>query len=68
LTYTAGGEVVKRFSQKKMERPNPKTFVELKNRRNTSLCEKKMIFQPDCFDELTPSQQKNISKIISVKY
>jgi GTP-binding protein HflX len=26
LTYTAGGEVVKRFSQK-MERPNPKTFV-----------------------------------------
>ena len=26
LTYTAGGEVVKRFSQK-MEKPNPKTFV-----------------------------------------
>ena len=26
LTYTAGGEVIKRFSQK-MERPNPKTFV-----------------------------------------
>ena len=26
LTFTAGGEVVKRFSQK-MERPNPKTFV-----------------------------------------
>ena len=26
LTFTAGGEVVKRFTQK-MERPNPKTFV-----------------------------------------
>lgn len=26
LTFTAGGEVIKRFSQK-MERPNPKTFV-----------------------------------------
>ena len=25
LTFTAGGQVVKRFSQK-MERPNPKTF------------------------------------------
>ena len=26
LTFTAGGEVVKRFFQK-MERPNPKTFL-----------------------------------------
>jgi GTP-binding protein HflX len=26
LTYTAGGQVVKRFSQK-LERPNPKTFL-----------------------------------------
>ena len=26
LTFTAGGEVVKRFSQK-MDKPNPKTFV-----------------------------------------
>ncbi|HMQ44284.1 MAG TPA: GTPase HflX, partial [Mariniflexile sp.] len=26
LTYTAGGEVVKRFTQK-MEMPNPKTFL-----------------------------------------
>ena len=26
LTYTAGGEVVKRFTQK-MEMPNPKTFI-----------------------------------------
>ena len=26
LTYTAGGEVIKRFSQK-LEKPNPKTFL-----------------------------------------
>ena len=26
LTFTAGGEVIKRFSQK-MDKPNPKTFV-----------------------------------------
>mgnify|MGYP003153827002 CR=1 FL=1 len=26
LTYTAGGEVVKRFTQK-MDMPNPKTFI-----------------------------------------
>jgi GTP-binding protein HflX len=63
LTYTAGGEVVKRFSQK-MERPNPKTSLEQENRRNSSLCKRKWDFYPDFDDELTPSQQKNISKII----
>ena len=26
LTYTAGGDVLKRFTQK-MEKPNPKTFI-----------------------------------------
>ena len=26
LTYTAGGEVLKRFTQK-MDKPNPKTFI-----------------------------------------
>ena len=30
LTQTAGGEVVKRFTQK-MDKPNPKTFVVLVN-------------------------------------
>lgn len=67
LTYTAGGEVIKRFSQK-MEKPNPKTFVGtgkideinhyvIENAIST------VIFD----DELTPSQQKNISKIIDCK-
>ena len=67
LTYTAGGEVIKRFSQK-MDKPNPKTFVGtgkideihhfVKENNVTTL-----IFD----DELTPSQQKNISKIIDCK-
>jgi GTP-binding protein HflX len=67
LTFTAGGEVVKRFSQK-MERPNPKTFVGtgkideinhfvIENNIST------VIFD----DELSPSQQKNISRIIACK-
>jgi GTP-binding protein HflX len=46
-----------------MERPNPKTFV------GTGKIEihhyvKENGFLPDFDDELTPSQQKNISKII----
>ena len=63
LTYTAGGEVVKRFSQK-MERPNPKTFVGTGkiDEINHFVIENDIstvIFD----DELSPSQQKNISKI-----
>ncbi|WP_320814269.1 GTPase HflX [Flavobacterium sp.] len=67
LTYTAGGEVVKRFSQK-MEKPNPKTFV------GTGKIEEINYYVIDnnistviFDDELTPSQQKNISKIIDCK-
>jgi GTP-binding protein HflX len=67
LTYTAGGEVVKRFSQK-MEKPNPKTFVgtgkiEEINHYVIDNAISTVIFD----DELTPSQQKNISKIIDCK-
>jgi GTP-binding protein HflX len=67
LTYTAGGEVVKRFSQK-MERPNPKTFVGTGKMEeiNQYVIENNIstvIFD----DELSPSQQKNISKIIDCK-
>ncbi len=67
LTFTAGGEVVKRFYQK-MERPNPKTFLGtgkmdeihhyvVENKIST------VIFD----DELSPSQQKNITKILNCK-
>jgi len=67
LTYTAGGEVVKRFSQK-MDRPNPKTFV------GTGKIEEinHFVIENDIStvifdDELSPSQQKNISRIIACK-
>jgi GTP-binding protein HflX len=64
LTYTAGGEVVKRFSQK-MERPNPKTFVGTGKIEEIHHYVKENGISTLIFDdELTPSQQKNISKII----
>ena len=64
LTYTAGGEVVKRFFQK-MERPNPKTFVGTGKLDEISLYVKENSISTLIFDdELTPSQQKNISKLI----
>ncbi len=67
LTFTAGGNVVKRFSQK-LEKPNPKTFLgtgkieEIENYIKTNGVNT-VIFD----DELSPSQQKNISKILDCK-
>jgi GTP-binding protein HflX len=67
LAYTAGGEVLKRFTQK-MEVPNPKTFIgsgkleEVKhfvNENEVGVA----IFD----DELSPAQQKNIEKILQCK-
>jgi GTPase len=67
LTYTAGGEVVKRFSQK-MDKPNPKTFVGTGKIEEIHLFVKENGISTIIFDdELTPSQQKNISKIIDCK-
>jgi GTP-binding protein HflX len=67
LTFTAGGQVVKRFSQK-MERPNPKTFVGTGKIEEIHLFVKENGISTLIFDdELTPSQQKNISKIIDCK-
>ena len=67
LTYTAGGEVVKRFTQK-MDMPNAKTFLGsgkldevrafiINNDIGTAIFD----------DELTPSQQKNIEKVLDCK-
>ncbi|MBG6063240.1 GTP-binding protein HflX [Flavobacterium sp. CG_9.1] len=65
LTFTAGGQVVKRFSQK-MERPNPKTFVGTGKIEEIHLFVKENDISTLVFDdELSPSQQKNISKIIT---
>jgi len=67
LTFTAGGEVIKRFSQK-MERPNPKTFVGTGKIEEINLFVKENDISTLVFDdELSPSQQKNISKIIDCK-
>ena len=67
LTITAGGKVLKRFVQK-MNMPNPKTFIgsgkisEIKryieaNDINTAIFD----------DELSPTQERNISKIFNCK-
>lgn len=67
LTYTAGGEVFKRFTQK-MDQPNPKTFVGTGKIEeiHTYIVENEIhtvIFD----DELSPAQQKNISRILDCK-
>lgn len=67
LTFTAGGEVIKRFSQK-LERPNPKTFLGTGKMDEISLYIKEKNISTVIFDdELSPSQQKNISKILDCK-
>jgi GTP-binding protein HflX len=67
LTYTAGGEVVKRFWQK-MEKPNPKTFLGTGKMDEIAHYTKEYQISTVIFDdELTPSQQKNISKILDSK-
>lgn len=67
LTFTAGGEVIKRFSQK-LERPNPKTFLGTgKIDEIASFIKEKNISTVIFDDELTPSQQKNISKLLDCK-
>jgi len=67
LTFTAGGEVVKRFWQK-MDKPNPKTFLGTGKIDEINHFVKENDISTLIFDdELTPSQQKNISKIIDCK-
>jgi len=67
LTYTAGGEVIKRFSQK-LEKPNPKTFLGTGKMDEISTYIKEKNISTVIFDdELSPSQQKNISKILDCK-
>lgn len=67
LTFTAGGEVIKRFSQK-MERPNPKTFLGTGKMEEINLYIKENEVSTVIFDdELSPSQQKNITKILNCK-
>ena len=67
LTYTAGGEVIKRFTQK-IDIPNPKTFIgtgkmaeveEFVENNDVSV----VIFD----DELSPGQLRNIERLLKCK-
>ena len=67
LTYTAGGEVVKRFVQR-LEFPHPKTFIgsgKLEELRR--YIEEKSIKTVIFDDELNPAQLRNIEKILNCK-
>lgn len=67
LTYTAGGEVLKRFTQK-MEMPNPKTFIGTgKMEEVKTFVDQHEIGTAIFDDELSPAQQKNIERILNCK-
>lgn len=67
LTQTAGGEVLKRFTQK-MEKPNPKTFVGTGKLEEIEIYIKENKIDTLIFDdELTPAQQKNLSRQLDCK-
>jgi len=67
LTYTAGGEVLKRFVQK-VESPNSKTFLGSgKIEEVRAYIEKHNVSLAVFDDELTPAQQKNIERILDCK-
>ena len=67
LTYTAGGEVVKRFTQK-MDIPNSKTFIGTgKMDEVKAYVEENEIGTVVFDDELTPAQLRNIERILKAK-
>lgn len=67
LTYTAGGSVVKRFTQK-MNMPNAKTFIGSGKMNEVMQYVKENEVGTVIFDdELSPAQERNISKILNCK-
>ena len=67
LTYTAGGEVLKRFQQK-LDKPNPKTFIGTgKIQQVREFVKENEVGTAIFDDELSPAQQKNIEKILKCK-
>ena len=67
LTLTAGGEVVKRFTQK-MDIPNSKTFIGTgKLEEVRQYVEEQDISTVVFDDELTPAQLRNIERILKAK-
>ena len=67
LTYTAGGDVLKRFTQK-MDMPNPKTFIGTGKMEDVRrYIEENEVGTAIFDDELSPAQERNISKILNCK-
>ncbi len=67
LTYTAGGEVMKRFTQK-VDKPNPKTFVGSGKLEEIKTYVKEHQIDTVIFDdELSPAQQRNLSRELESK-
>ena len=67
LTFTAGGKVLKRFVQK-MTIPNPKTFIGTGKMEEVENYIKENEVSTAIFDdELSPAQERNISKILNCK-
>ena len=67
LTFTAGGGVVKRFTQK-LDMPNPKTFIGSGKMNDVQNFVKENEIGTVIFDdELSPAQERNISKILNCK-
>ncbi|MGW9684721.1 GTPase HflX [Flagellimonas sp. 2504JD1-5] len=67
LTYTAGGEVLQRFTQR-MEIPNPKTLIGSGKMEEVEKYVKENEIGSVIFDdELSPAQQRNIEKQLRCK-
>ena len=67
LTYTAGGEVIKRFTQR-LDMPNPKTFIGSgKMEEVLNFITENDVSTAIFDDELSPAQQKNIERILKCK-
>lgn len=67
LAFTAGGEVMNRFTQK-IDFPNPKTFIGSGKMQEVLDYVKENDISSVIFDdELTPAQQGNIEKTLKVK-
>lgn len=67
LTFTAGGDVVKRFTQK-MDIPNSKTFIGSGKMEDVKkFIDEHAIGTAIFDDELSPAQERNISAILNCK-
>ena len=67
LSFTAGGTVAQRFTQR-IENPNPATLIGKGKMDEISTFVRAMDIQTIIFDdELSPAQEKNISKILKIK-